>query len=82
MILTILATIFFFLAFVIFLVRGYKHRNGWIQFIALNSFVNSLKETLPSNYNDIINIARIILGLLIIGVFVYRDFKNKPTANI
>lgn len=85
MISTVLATIFFFLAFIIFLFRGCKYRNKWTQFVAINSFVvssNSLKELLPSNYNSIINIARITMCLLVICVFVYLDLKNKPTTNI
>lgn len=79
MILTILVTIFFFLAFLVFSVLGYKRRNGWVQFVALNSFIagsNSLKEILSPNYTNIVNITRIIIGLLVISVFIYLDFQN------
>lgn len=85
MISTILATIFFFAAFIIFSFKGCKYRNRWNQFVAINSFVvssNSLKELLPSSYNSIINIARITICLLVICSFIYLDFKNKPTTNI
>lgn len=84
MILTILATIFFFISFIIFSFLGYKRRSGWSQFIAINSFIvstNSFKEFLPSNYTYTINITRITVGLLIIGIFAYHDFHNNETTS-
>lgn len=85
MILTILVTIFFFLAFIVFLFLGYREKSLWKQFVSINSFIagaNSIKEILPSNYNGIVNIIRITIGLFVIGIFAYHNFHCNKINDI
>ncbi len=78
--LNIFLVLFFLVAFIMFLIKGYKQRNNLYQLIALNSFVAmtiQLKEVLPTTWNNSINIFRIFVGLLLISIVFYHDFKYR-----
>lgn len=78
--LNIFWVLFFLVAFIMFLIKGYKQRNNLYQLIALNSFVAmtiQLKEVLPTTWNNSINIFRIFVGLLLISIVFYHDFKYR-----
>lgn len=84
MILNICFIILFLLGFIVLSIKGYKNRNYWYQLVALNSFIaftNSLKEILPSTFDNIINLIRITVGLFVIIIFFYSNFQNKKTSN-
>ena len=84
MILNICFIILFLLGFIVLSIKGYKNRNYWYQLVALNSliaFTNSLKEILPSTFDNIINLIRITVGLFVIIIFFYSNFQNKKTSN-
>lgn len=78
--LNIFWVLFFLVAFIMFLMKGYKQRNNLYQLIAFNSFIAmtiQLKEVLPTTWNNSINIFRIVVGLLLISIVFYHEFNYR-----